>query len=498
MVVLNDIHGSTSNIDSFITGCDVFFGENKEGSNWTVSGGDMFIKGAANNPIVARFIDKYVDVSAVGNHDIANAQNFSELIEKHGIAHKFLSANMKASEGSPLDGKIARSIIVEDGSQKLGFIGVSPFDFDSHISRNETNEFVSVNDLKTTVKAIKQEVRSLESQGVDKIILLAHTGQSSEEIKGIDYYKVFAKIGGIDVIVGGHDHLMVDKWEKSSRRSVDNPEEFEPVKVFSTGEDYLHYFGGNLNMFGTMNLTFDDNGVLIPNECKNDIRYTHIYPATNFVSKFIDKNARKIVGVLNMPIVTLSNPLRTENKVANFVADSDFWYATRNSQIGPKPDFAMINAGTVRDEFSHVEISRNDIHQVLPFKESLVKVELTKKQIYDALSIAAESTTLKKPTPGLMQVSHLSYKVNPDYSVSQVKILDDAGRVRYDLDKMDDDDKFTCVTDSFLISGPNLLKCLKTEAIEDYGVTRAEALEEFLSSREPKNALLSDRINMPK
>ena len=326
---------------------------------------------------------------------------------------------------------------------------------------------------------------------------MAHTGQSSDEIKGIDYYKVFAKIGGIDVIVGGHDHVMVDKWEKSSRRSVENPDEFEPVKVISTGADELHYFGGNLNLFGTMNLTFDDKGVLIPQECKNDIRYTHIYPTTNFVSQFIDKHARKIIGVINMPIVNLSNPLRTENKVANFVADSDFWYATQNSKIGPKPDFAMINAGTIRDEFSHVEISRNNIHQVLPFKESLVKAELTKKQIYDALSIAAESTTLKKPTPGLMQVSHLTYKVNPDYSVSRVKILDDAGKVRYDLDRMDDDETFTCVMDSFLISGPNLLKCLKTEAIEDYGVTRAEALEQYLSSGEQKDVVLTNRIFLP-
>lgn len=498
VVYINDMHGSLSFIDSFITARDEFYKENKEGTNWTLSGGDMFMKGSDNNPVIAKFIEKYVDVVGIGNHDIANAKDLCHLIKKVNIAHKFLSANLDIAPefDSPAVRQITKSTIIEDNGEQVGYIGVSPLDFDKYVARDPDNNFVSIKGLKDTVKSIKQEVRKLEKQGVDKIVLLAHTGEYSNDDKGINYYKVFAKIGGIDLIVGGHDHLMVDKWENSSRRRIDNPEEFEPVRVVSTGSSKKHYFAENLNMFGTMNLTFDDNGVLIPEECTNKIHYTHNYPKTNFVSQFIDDNAKQILKVIDMPIVPLKNPLRNENKVANFVADSDFWYVSKHSAPDEKPDFAFVNPGTIRDSFSNVEISRNQIKQVLPFKESIVKAELTKKQIYDALSISAESATFKKATPGLMQVSHMTYTVNPDFSVCDVKILDDDGNVRYNLDDMEDDDTFTCVYDSFLASGPNLLGCLKSDDVENFNITRAQAMEEYLTSGARIPDYQSDRIHI--
>ncbi len=494
MVYFNDMHGSLSFIDSFVTGRDEFYRKNQEGTNWTVSGGDMFIKGSENNPAVAKFIENYVDAIAIGNHDISNAKDFTNLIKQADIAHKFLSANLTVDSDSELSEQIARSTIIEDGDERIGFIGVSPMDFDKHVSRTPNNDFVSIKGLKETVAAIKAEVRKIEASGVDKIVLLAHTGQFSNGDKGIDYYKTFAKIGGIDVIIGGHDHMMVDRWENSSRTKIDNPREFEPVRIVSTGADAQHYFGGNLNLFGTLKLTFDDDGVLIPEKCKNKIKFSHMFEKTNFIAQFMNKDSQKIMGVLPMPIVTESNPLRNENKVANFIADSDFWYASKHSEDGIKPDFAFVNAGTIRDSFSDMEVTKNQIRQVLPFKESLVKAELTKKQIYDALAIAAESTTYKKATPGMMQVSHMTYRINPDYSISDVKILDDEGNVRFNLDEMDDDDTFICVYDSFLVSGPNLLGCLKAEPLEDYNVTRAQALEEFLQSGDDILDFMQDRI----
>ena len=88
----------------------------------------------------------------------------------------------------------------------------------------------------------------------------------------------------------------------------------------------------------------------------------------------------------------------------------------------------------------------------------------------------------------------MTYKVNPDYSISDVKILDDNGDVKYNLDEMDDNDKFTCVYDSFLISGPNAMKSLKSKPVEEYGVTRVVAFEEYLSSGVELQDYLCDRI----
>ena len=496
MVCMNDMHGSLSFIDSFVSGRDEFYSQNKEGTNWTVSSGDMFIKGSENNHVVAKFIEKYVDVVAVGNHDVSNAKDLANMFKQTDIAHKFLSANMTVDKGSPLDGKIAKSIIVEDGDERIGFIGLSPMDFHKCVAKNSNNDFIQIKNLKDSMAAVKAEVEDLESKGIDKIVLLAHTGEQSAGRNPVNYYRAFASIGGIDVIIGGHDHLFVDEWAESSRVKSDNPNEFEPVRIFATGSSEKHYFAGNLNLFGTMNLTFDDNGVLIPEECVSEIKYTHFYPKTNFIDKYLSKDSKKVVGVLTSPLITTSDPLRNENVVANLVADSDFHYVKKHSKKGASPDFAFVNAGTVRDSFPDVELTKNKIQQVLPFKESLVKAELTKQQIYEALSVAAQSTSFKKATPGLMQVSHMTYTVNPDFSVSDVKILDDDGYVKFNLDFAEDDDKFVCVYDSFLASGPNLLSCLQAEPIEEFEVTRAEALVEYLSDVRPKPAYLDGRINM--
>lgn len=482
VVYMNDMHGSLSFIDSFVTARDEFYRENKEGTNWTLSGGDMFMKGSENNKVVAHFVDEYVDAVGIGNHDVANANQFSDLLKKYNISHKFLSANLAVDNKHELSKQITKSVIISDGDENIGVIGVSPFDFNKTVSRNSDNNFVSVKGLKETVNAVKAEVDKLEKEGVNKIFLLAHTGEFSNDKKGIDYYKAFAKIGGIDVIIGGHDHMLVDRWENSDRPCEGASGYKEPVLIVSTGSGKGLFFSENLNMFGTLNLEFDDNGVLVPEDCIQTLRYTHDYPKTNFISKYLDSDAQTVIGEIPVPIVTTSNPLRNENEVANFVADSDFWYVKNHSASDEQPDFAFINPGTIRDAFPHTEVTKINIRQVLPFKESIVKADLTKKQIYEALRISAESTTYNKATPGLMQVSHMTYKVNPDYSISDVKILDDEGNVRFNLDEMDDDDTFTCVYDSFLASGPNLLGCLKAEEFEDYQVTRAQALTEYLQS----------------
>ena len=88
----------------------------------------------------------------------------------------------------------------------------------------------------------------------------------------------------------------------------------------------------------------------------------------------------------------------------------------------------------------------------------------------------------------------MSYTVNPDFSVSDVKILDDEGNVRFNLDDMEDDDTFTCVYDSFLASGPNLLGCLKSDDAEDFNITRAQAMEEYLTSGAQIPDFATDRI----
>ena len=117
---------------------------------------------------------------------------------------------------------------------------------------------------------------------MNKIFILAHTGElSGHEINDphdIDYYKELSKIGGIDVIIGGHDHKKTDRWEISERN--------EPVKIVSTGWGDNEKFGANLDSFGEMNLVFDKNGVLKKDLCKNEFHKSSEYQKTLYTEQF--------------------------------------------------------------------------------------------------------------------------------------------------------------------------------------------------------------------
>ena len=92
---------------------------------------------------------------------------------------------------------------------------------------------------------------------------------------------------------------------------------------------------------------------------------------------------------------------------------------------------------------------------------------------------------LPKPLPGLMQVSGMTYSVNPDLTVSDVKIVNQDGSIKYSLDELKDDDTITCVYDSFLATGvvglSELAKDINSPDVEYYDdVSRQVALNSYL------------------
>ena len=320
------------------------------------------------------------------------------------------------------------------------------------------------------------EVCSLESQGINKIILLAHTGEKTNH--GKNYYNELAKIGGIDVIIGGHDHKMIDKLTYSNR--------CEPVRIVSTGQSVNYDFKGNLDLIGELNLEFDDFGVLDTGKTKNTFKETANYTKTKLNIFSNGKKASEVLFELKEPVVSC-NPMSSESKVADIVADSNLWYVNKNTK-GSKAAFALLNSGTIRSEFTNTDVTQNDIEEVVPFTTStLIKTKLTKKQIFDTLEWGIKSTKFSKPSPGVIQVAGLKYSVKPDGTIHNVFITNEKGKEIMKLDNLPDNIEFYCVYDIFLATGPAGLSELKkdftttkdTEYTEFFDISRQKALCEY-------------------
>lgn len=475
----NDLHGATANVDAFLDEQNKYYNQKQNEPNFTLSGGDVFVGTNPNNEIIAKKLCPKTDAIALGNHDLEGGSHLIDLIKKFALKGKLLSTNLLLKRKNDLENEVIPSTIIEKNGEKIGVIGVSPLNYKDLRFETKENEFIDVQNFDKTFANVKEEVDKLTKKGINKIFILAHTGISDENF--IDYYEEFAKIPGVDVIIGGHDHLQVDEWRKSDIN--------EPVKIVSTGKTDTKVFGENLDTFGVMELEFDDDGVLIEDKSKTEFKY---------IEQKEEIDDTPVIVQIDAPYEK-GNILYGNSEAGNIVTDSGLWYVNKYTK-GKKADFAFVNAGTIRADLKETVTEKN-IEQVLPFtQQKLIKTTLNKKQVLNTLNWCAKSRTFKKVTPGVMQVANMTYTINSDNTVSDVVIYDEDGSIKYLLDELDDDFEFSVVYDDFLATGVVGLTDLKKDtendkSIEIFDTTRQKVLKEYLLSNEIKECR-AKRINI--
>ena len=209
-----------------------------------VDGGDQFqgtlfytyYKGA----LAAEMMNKLgYDAMTVGNHEFDDGP---EVLAGFMSAVNFpvLMSNADVSMEPLLAGRLAKSTVIERGGARIGLIGLTPED---------THELASPGDnisFSDPVSAVQGEVDLLTAQGVNKIIVLSHSGYSVDK-------RVAAQTTGVDVIVGGHTNTLLS----NSNERAEGP---YPTMINNTAIVQAYAYGKYL---GELNVTFDDTGEVI-------------------------------------------------------------------------------------------------------------------------------------------------------------------------------------------------------------------------------------------
>lgn len=458
ILYFSDVHAKTTNVRRLKTAIDEFSRENPTSKTLKLAGGDLnFASGLEPNVLILKLMDLIgLDASSVGNHELEGGNYWAKAIEVAKVKFKFLSANLNFSRANTLQGKIAKSTIIERGGEKVGVIGISPLDAEELMFRADFNDYIGAEDFDKTVLAIRQEVDILEKKGINKIVLLAHTGEKSKI--SFNYYENLAKIGGIDVIIGGHEHKQFDRWFISERG--------EPVRVVSTeAANDINKESEDLGTFGILRAVFTNNGVLIPEECKNEIKRVKDFPASVEVQELEEKILQNNKVLCHSTVNLECSQRKTqENPVADLLADSMLWIVKKvNPQS--KAQIALINSGEIKADIFSGEVTTRAIKEAFPFTHNvtIVEAKFTKKQLFDALNWGIETTTFPKQTLGLLQVGGLKYTVGADNKVRDVYLVDKYGRLGECLDKMPDDKQYTVVYDTYLMKGTGGMSSLKKE-----------------------------------
>jgi len=296
------------------------------------------------------------DVAVLGNHEF----DFGPEVLKARVeesAFRWLGGNV-AYQGQPGFPGVADAQMVEVGGFKIGILGLVTPDTVVLSSPGPDVVFEPYADVAGRI------VKALRDQGADMVIALSH-----EEF--IHDLELLQKVAGIDVVLGGHDHLALTYFD---------------------GKKVLMKAGSQGTYVARLSLTIDriegrsgPQVVWTPEFAQ--IHTGSITPDPEVQAK-VDAYLAKLDADLGEAIGTAETELdsrRTtvrggEATIGNLIAD-----AMRDALDA---DIAITNGGGIRGDVAYpagTTVTRKIVLSELPFGNRTIKLQLTGAQVLEAL-----------------------------------------------------------------------------------------------------------------
>lgn len=241
------------------------------------------------------------------------------------------------------------------------------------------------------VACAQAQVDALTADGCEYIIALSHLGvaDESEPNRSTD---VFAKVTGVDLIVDGHSHTVIDGGQKVG-----------DALLVSTGE-YLNNVGVVIT-----------DGTQTTAELVSAAEYTKVDEAVAKVVNDKDAEVKAELDKVFAKTEILLNGERDpgnrtqETNLGDFAADAILW-AARQARGEDAVDVALTNGGGIRASIEAGDITMNHMKTVFPFGNAVATIDLTGAELLEAL----EAATCSTPTAigAFPQVAGISFTID--------------------------------------------------------------------------------------
>ena len=478
----NDTHGNSDQIAGVVHGAREFKKQSleKDSVNFVLSAGDNYSGADVNkNNFIVNLMQNImgVDLSAVGNHEIdAGSKGLYEVAKNKKVG--FVATNAIMTPDNPMQKVIKKSVIKEQKGVKYGFIGTMPVDF-STCTKKDVQKDISVMDFDQSVQALQQEINNLKAQGINKIIMLSHSGYETD--------KKYAKnLDGVDIIVGGHTHSVVEGAKQGE--NIVKSKSGEPVLIVQAGENGKYY--------GVIDAEFNEKGVLktVANELSESTNKNKSPIIEHIKEQYLGKSPK--VGTISK-----AEPLPKNRRIApcawtNAVADS------MRSELGVQ--IALINAANIRKVPQAGILTERDISESAPMKNKLLKTKITQKQLVAAIKSSLQRTfDHKEGVPGLLIASGISYKADDKGNLLEMNFINQDGtKTPIDINNPSENTVYSIAYDSFAAQKegeyPELYPQFETENFEfDKDTTMINYLKK-LSNKDKLEFIDDKRIEIQK
>ena len=197
---VNDLHGQIPTmirINNAATQFEASVADKKNVDAFMFSAGDICIgsdNGVNRSSIAFMNISDITD-TAIGNHEFdMGATSLSKVYT--AFRGDKIASNAYIPDKNPLKKQVVTSkIVTAPSGQKYGIVGAQSPTLIERMKDKSLFEGIEISGGKVAYAQIQKEVDKLQNQGINRIIMLSHSGYEEEK----EYVKT---ISGVDVIIG--------------------------------------------------------------------------------------------------------------------------------------------------------------------------------------------------------------------------------------------------------------------------------------------------------
>ena len=416
------------------------------------------------------------DAMAIGNHEFDSGPGeLASLIDHADFP--ILSANVDVSGDPDLAGLIEPFTVFEFDEEEVAVFGLTT---EQAAVLSSPGPLVRFEDL---LSAAQATVGAIEALGVNKIIALTHVGLAVDRM-------LATSVAGIDVIVGGHSHALLDGGAASGGPYpiVEFSPRGEPVYVVTAYE-----WGKRL---GRLDVTFDEAGIVT--EASGELVFIgeslagdeKIVGLLGEYTAAIDALKTQVVGSTEILLDGENESVRSmETNLGNLICDAVLW---RTEALGTR--VVIQNGGGIRASVPVGEGTMGQVLEVLPYGNESTVLELTGAHVVAALENGVSQ--VEEGAGRFPQVAGLRFRFSPDApSGERIESVEVRTGGSSEFLPIDPNATYTLATNEYLADGGDGYEAFGTATARyDTGLLLSDALAEYFRAAATVAPAIDGRI----
>lgn len=461
IVSINDFHGALTEggknpgAAKLVNSIEKVRGQNPEGSI-LVSAGDMFQGSPDSNLLYGKTVVDVMnyaqfDAMTLGNHEF----DWGMDVLKQRIlqsAFPYICANVIDKRTGKPAGFVKPYSVLERKGVKIAIIGIATPET-AYKTNPKMIENYTFADPVATVKTL---VPVLKKQGVQIIIALTHLGSEMDNQGNIhgEAAQLAQEVDGLDAVISGHSHQVV----------------FGQVHSVPVVQAYY-----NGRAVGKIDITYNKRTKKVETAVASVASLSDVDQSPDQHVKVIIDEAQKEIAPIKSIVVghTLNALPHDRNEMAETALGQ---WVTDTLRQASNADIAFQNTGGLRTGLVAGDITMGNLYEVMPFDNTLFKVEMSGSQIQQVLEYGIGNKKI-----GMLQYSGLKI-VYETLSPSEIHI---ASVITADGTLLQPEKKYKVVINDFMAAGGDGFTMFREGAnLYDTGIPVRDIIAEALRKQQ--------------